>query len=82
MTNLNFAISRKSFLQITAGALAGAAFLNVPQLAFAAGAKAKPCKLSALPEAIALADSSELVQLSYKKSKKALTPSKTASCAA
>lgn len=34
-------ISRKSFLQITAGALAGAAFLNMPHMAFANKAKAQ-----------------------------------------
>lgn len=60
-------ISRKSFLQITAGAIAGAAFLNVPHLAFASQAKARPAAFGQLPDAVNLAANSELVQLCYKK---------------
>ena len=67
MTNINTVMSRKSFLKITAGAIAGAAFLNVPQLAFAKSAKPKACALKNIPDAVELASSSELVQLSYKK---------------
>lgn len=60
-------MSRKSFLQITAGAIAGTAFLNMPHLAFAAHAKAKPAAFAQLPDAVNLAANSELVQLCYKK---------------
>ena len=45
MTNLNEKISRRKFLQLTAGAAIGAAMLNVPGMTFAAGAKVKPRKL-------------------------------------
>ena len=61
MTTTNTVISRKSFLPITAGAIAGAAFLNVPQLSFAA--KATP--FSQLPDAVKLAAESELVQICH-----------------
>ena len=39
MTNLNEKISRRKFLQLTAGAAIGAAMLKVPGMSFAAGAK-------------------------------------------
>lgn len=60
-------MSRKTFLQISTGALAGAAFFNMPHMSFAANAKAHSCKLTSLPPAIALAGQAELVQMSYKK---------------
>lgn len=65
MTTTNTVISRKSFLQITAGAIAGAAFLNVPQLSFAAKAHAKATPFSQLPDAVKLAAESELVQICH-----------------
>lgn len=65
MTTTNTVISRKSFLQITAGAIAGAAFLNVPQLSFAAKARAKATPFSQLPDAVKLAAESELVQICH-----------------
>lgn len=57
-------LSRKSFLQITAGALAGAAFLNMPHMAFANKAKAQSCTFADLPDAVSLAQRSELIQMS------------------
>ena len=65
MTTTNTVISRKSFLHITAGAIAGAAFLNVPQLSFAAKARAKATPFSQLPDAVKLAAESELVQICH-----------------
>lgn len=67
MTNLNEKISRRKFLQLTAGAAIGAAMLNVPGMTFAAGAKVKAANYSKLPDAVPLAKDAELVQLSYKK---------------
>lgn len=67
MTNLNEKISRRKFLQLTAGAAIGAAMLNVPGMAFAAGAKVKAANYNKLPDAVPLAKDAELVQLSYKK---------------
>ena len=67
MTNLNEKISRRKFLQLTAGAAIGAAMLNVPGMSFAAGAKVKAANYSKLPDAVPLAKDAELVQLSYKK---------------
>jgi hypothetical protein len=67
MTNLNEKISRRKFLQLTAGAAIGAAMLNVPGMTFAAGAKVKAANYNKLPEAVPLAKDAELVQLSYKK---------------
>lgn len=72
MTNLNDKMSRRKFLQMTAGAAIGAAMLNVPGMAFAAGAKAKAAAYTNLPDAVPLAANSELVQLSYKKIKDAV----------
>lgn len=72
MTNLNDKMSRRKFLQMTAGAAIGAAMLNVPGMAFASGAKAKAAAYSNLPDAVPLAANSELVQLSYKKIKDAV----------
>lgn len=66
-------MSRKSFLQITAGAIAGSAFFNLPHLAFAASAKAKPAAFSRLPDAVTLAANSELVQLCYQKIQDSVT---------
>ena len=67
MTNLNEKISRRKFLQLTAGAAIGAAMLNVPGMTFAAGAKVKAANYNKLPDAVPLAKGAELVQLSYKK---------------
>lgn len=67
MTNLNEKISRRKFLQLTAGAAIGAAMLNVPGMTFAAGAKVKAENYNKLPDAVPLAKDAELVQLSYKK---------------
>ncbi len=67
MTNLNEKISRRKFLQLTAGAAIGAAMLNVPGMTFAAGAKVKAANYNKLPDAVPLANEAELVQLSYKK---------------
>lgn len=67
MTNLNEKISRRKFLQLTAGAAIGAAMLNVPGMTFAAGAKVKAANCNKLPDAVPLAKDAELVQLSYKK---------------
>lgn len=67
MTNLNEKISRRKFLQLTAGAAIGAAMLNVPGMTFAAGAKVKAASYNNLPDAVPLAKDAELVQLSYKK---------------
>lgn len=67
MTNLNEKISRRKFLQLTAGAAIGAAMLNVPGMTFAAGAKVKAANYNKLPDAVHLAKDAELVQLSYKK---------------
>lgn len=72
MTNLNEKISRRKFLQLTAGAAIGAAMLNVPGMTFAAGAKVKAANYSKLPDAVTLAANSELVQLSYQKIKDAV----------
>lgn len=65
-------LSRKSFLQITAGALAGAAFLNMPHMAFANKAKAQSCAFADLPDAVSLAQRSELIQMSYNKIKESV----------
>ena len=67
MTNLNEKISRRKFLQLTAGAAIGAAMLNVPGMTFAAGAKVKAANYNKLTDAVPLAKDAELVQLSYKK---------------
>lgn len=67
MTNLNEKISRRKFLQLTAGAAIGAAMLNVPGMTFAAGAKVKAANYNKLPDAVPLAKDAELVQLSHKK---------------
>lgn len=67
MTNLNEKISRRKFLQLTAGAAIGAAMLNVPGMTFAAGAKVKAANYNKLSDAVPLAKNAELVQLSYKK---------------
>lgn len=72
MTNLNEKISRRKFLQLTAGAAIGAAMLNVPGMTFAAGAKVKAANYNKLPDAVTLAANSELVQLSYQKIKDAV----------
>lgn len=72
MTNLNEKISRRKFLQLTAGAAIGAAMLNVPGMSFAAGAKVKAASYNNLPDAVTLAANSELVQLSYQKIKDAV----------
>lgn len=72
MTNLNEKISRRKFLQLTAGAAIGAAMLNVPGMSFAAGAKVKAASYNNLPDAVTLAATSELVQLSYQKIKDAV----------
>lgn len=72
MTNLNEKISRRKFLQLTAGAAIGAAMLNVPGMTFAAGAKVKAASYNNLPDAVTLAANSELVQLSYQKIKDAV----------
>lgn len=72
MTNLNEKISRRKFLQMTAGAAIGAAMLNVPGMTFAAGAKVKAASYNNLPDAVTLAANSELVQLSYQKIKDAV----------
>lgn len=73
MTNLNEKISRRKFLQLTAGAAIGAAMLNVPGMAFAAGAKVKAANYNKLPDAVPLAKDAELVQLSYKKIQNAVS---------
>lgn len=72
MINLNEKISRRKFLQLTAGAAIGAAMLNVPGMTFAAGAKVKAANYNKLPDAVTLAANSELVQLSYQKIKDAV----------
>ncbi len=72
MTNLNEKISRRKFLQLTAGAAIGTAMLNVPGMSFAAGAKVKAASYNNLPDAVTLAANSELVQLSYQKIKDAV----------
>ena len=72
MTNLNEKISRRKFLQLTAGAAIGAAMLNVPGMTFAAGAKVKAASYNNLPDAVTLAANSELVQLYYQKIKDAV----------
>lgn len=72
MTNLNEKISRRKFLQLTAGAAIGAAMLNVPGMTFAAGAKVKAASYNNLPDAVTLAANSELVQLSHQKIKDAV----------
>lgn len=72
MTNLNEKISRRKFLQLTAGAAIGAAILNMPGMSFAAGAKVKAASYNNLPDAVTLAANSELVQLSYQKIKDAV----------
>lgn len=72
MANLNEKISRRKFLQLTAGAAIGAAMLNVPGMSFAAGAKVKAASYNNLPDAVTLAANSELVQLSYQKIKDAV----------
>lgn len=72
MTNLNEKISRRKFLQLTAGAAIGAAMLNMPGMSFAAGAKVKAASYNNLPDAVTLAANSELVQLSYQKIKDAV----------
>lgn len=72
MTNLNDKISRRKFLQMTAGAAIGAAMLNMPGMSFAAGAKVKAVAYDDLPDAVKLAANSELVQLSYQKIKAAV----------
>lgn len=72
MTNLNEKISRRKFLQMTAGAAIGAAMLNMPGMSFAAGAKVKAASYNNLPDAVTLAANSELVQLSYQKIKDAV----------
>ena len=72
MTNLNEKISRRKFLQLTAGAAIGAAMLNVRGMTFAAGAKVKAASYNNLPDAVTLAANSELVQLSYQKIKDAV----------
>lgn len=73
MTNLNEKISRRKFLQLTAGAAIGAAMLNVPGMTFAAGAKVKAANYNKLPDAVPLAKEAELVQLSYKKIQEAVS---------
>lgn len=73
MTNLNEKISRRKFLQLTAGAAIGAAMLNVPGMTFAAGAKVKAANYNKLPDAVHLAKDAELVQLSYKKIQNAVS---------
>lgn len=45
MTNLNEKISRRKFLQLTAGAAIGAAMLNVPGMTFCRRRKSKSRKL-------------------------------------
>ena len=72
MTNLNDKMSRRKFLQMTAGAAIGAAMLNMPGMSFAAGAKVKAAAYNNLPDAVTLAANSELVQLSYQKIKDAV----------
>ena len=72
MTNLNEKMSRRKFLQMTAGAAIGAAMLNMPGMSFAAGAKVKAAAYNNLPDAVTLAANSELVQLSYQKIKDAV----------
>lgn len=72
MTNLNDKMSRRKFLQMTAGAAIGAAMLNMPGMSFAAGAKVKAAAYNNLPDAVTLAADSELVQLSYQKIKDAV----------
>ena len=72
MTNLNDKMSRRKFLQMTAGAAIGAAMLNMPGMSFAAGAKVKAAAYNNLPDAVTLAVNSELVQLSYQKIKDAV----------
>ena len=72
MTSLNDKMSRRKFLQMTAGAAIGAAMLNMPGMSFAAGAKVKAAAYNNLPDAVTLAANSELVQLSYQKIKDAV----------
>ena len=72
MTNLNEKMSRRKFLQMTAGAAIGAAMLNMPGMSFAAGAKVKAAAYNNLPDAVTMAANSELVQLSYQKIKDAV----------
>ena len=72
MTNLNDKMSRRKFLQMTAGAAIGAAMLNMPGMSFAAGAKVKAAAYNNLPDAVTMAADSELVQLSYQKIKDAV----------
>ena len=72
MTSLNDKMSRRKFLQMTAGAAIGAAMLNMPGMSFAAGAKVKAAAYNNLPDAVTLAADSELVQLSYQKIKDAV----------
>ena len=72
MTNLNDKMSRRKFLQMTAGAAIGAAMLNMPGMSFAAGAKVKAAAYNNLPDAVTLAANSKLVQLSYQKIKDAV----------
>ena len=72
MTNLNDKMSRRKFLQMTAGAAIGAAMLNMPGMSFAAGAKVKAAAYNNLPDAVTMAANSELVQLSYQKIKDAV----------
>lgn len=72
MTNLNDKMSRRKFLQMTAGAAIGAAMLNMPGMSFAAGAKVKAAAYNNLPDAVTLAANSELVQLSYQNIKDAV----------
>lgn len=79
MTNFNEKISRRKFLQMTAGAAIGAAMLNVPGMTFAAGAKVKAANYNNLPDAVPLAKDSELVQLSYQKIKDAVATIKDSS---
>ena len=72
MTNLNDKMSRRKFLQMTAGTAIGAAMLNMPGMSFAAGAKVKAAAYNNLPDAVTMAANSELVQLSYQKIKDAV----------
>ncbi len=79
MTNFNEKISRRKFLQLTAGAAVGAAMLNMPGMSFAAVAKVKAANYNNLPDAVPLAKDSELVQLSYNEIKDAVAGIKDSS---
>lgn len=62
------ACSRRNFLQMSAGAMAGIALMSMPKLSFASSAKITPTTLANCPtDPLIVANGSELVQHSHQK---------------